>query len=732
MSERFGHRKLASILLLCALLGIFVFSPSGSVFAELDEPPLETEAEPLSGSPRPVEGGLTEGRSLAGQGEREVLMMDVLRRAVLLSVSWAFLLIGLILVGLTLRKTYIWLKAVQKARVPPTRYFNLQVQVRDRNGEFGLYNYDYYPVVVASSGSADLLLSDAAGARARFRIDYRAGRACLLSDSAVIVNGVPRREKLLKPDDRIIFGPYRLMFKDASIREQAPPIPGKPFFAWQFPIVVLLLVLSVLFRQAGAVPEDEVLLAKAVELQRIELKSTELQSARQPGPGTEPELRTASSAPARETAAAVKEPRVREMVQEMQQVAEEKARRGDELQPREPKAREPRSPAGVQPDSSAGPAVPATPDRRAAVSVAAAISPQSFPDRTPVPASEPRVEATAELPAPRAAAVPEFEREAPTADRLRATHPQVLQASVLGTIAPTAVRSNGINPLEGLSFARARPAPEIGRVKVRVIPPGRSIEYFDADILFIHAHPDDESIDFGSLMAMASRADKRIVTLLLTDGESGLDLYPERKVGDIYPARDLTGGALSQVRVVEATRALSILGSEMYIRWGLENRPYNTRADEVSPDEVIRGWGGEEQLVERLLQVLLGFKPTLVVSPDSHSGAYEHFEHEAVGQLVQKALRRLREDGHTFVKGHLVSIDPYQVDRYDGVTSVDALRHDGTSGMDYRAIQTLALKEHVTQRDAAVIGVNRLSRLDEEFYKALYWELDLSLEEYLR
>jgi LmbE family N-acetylglucosaminyl deacetylase len=170
----------------------------------------------------------------------------------------------------------------------------------------------------------------------------------------------------------------------------------------------------------------------------------------------------------------------------------------------------------------------------------------------------------------------------------------------------------------------------------------------------------------------------------------------------------------------------------MYIRWGLANRPYNTRADEISPDEVIRDWGGEEQLVERLLEVLDGFRPSLVVSPDSHSKAYEHFEHEAVGQLVQTALRRLHTDGHTFVKGHLVSIDPYQVDRYDGVTAVDALSHDADSGLAYRAIQALALKEHVTQRDAAVIGVNRLSHLDAEFYKALHWEIDLSLEEYLK
>jgi hypothetical protein len=79
-----------------------------------------------------------------------------------------------------------------------------------------------------------------------------------------------------------------------------------------------------------------------------------------------------------------------------------------------------------------------------------------------------------------------------------------------------------------------------------------------------------------------------------------------------------------------------------------------------------------------------------------------------------------------------VSIDPYQVDRYSAVTNVDALARDGESGLAYRSIQAIALKEHVTQRDAAVIAVSRLSNLPEEFYKALYWELDLSLAEYLK
>jgi LmbE family N-acetylglucosaminyl deacetylase len=805
MRARVGKDKLSLALLLCVLMGLFVLGPLGSVFAEFDEPPQGTE--PAGTQPtEPTmhrDGNTLRGRAMDAEGsldpresDRETAMMDNLRRGVLLSVSWIFLVVGLILVALTLRRTYIWLTAVRKARVPPTRYFNLQLQVRGRDGDIGLHNFDYYPVVVAASGTADLLLPDVADSRARFRIDYRQGQAHLLSDSSIIVNGVPRQKKALKQDDRIIFGPYRLMFKDASIREQSAPIPGMPVFVWQFPIVALLLALSILFKQAGAVSEDTILLAKAAELQAVELQAVDLQAAKPQSvelqsagqhnavaAGTEQSSEQLESLAAAEVAhervpliqklrrlfnrrsaeevrfAETEAPRQRLADVSVERPANQESAAAQRPQANEPQAQKPAGVAVAKADSALKQTAPderinprsteglvssvpskmenqlppsamedATPSSR---KVAAS---QPLPVRRPVPSTEPPIETAAVVPAPRSIDTSPVKEEASMPSRRsEIPQPPVLQASVLGTIAPPGVQNKGINPLEGLSFARARPAPEIGRVKVRVIPPGRQPEYFKADILFIHAHPDDESIDFGSLMAKASRSNKRIVTLLFTDGESGLDLYPERKVGDIYPARDLTGSALSQVRVVEATRALSILGSEMYVRWGLVNRPYNTKRDEVPPDEVIRGWGGEDLLVEKLIEVLEGFRPTIVVSPDRHSKAYEHFEHEAVGQVVQTALERLRRDeGKSFVRGYLVSIDPYQADRYSGVTNVDAQARDGESGLAYRSIQALALKEHVTQRDASVIGVNRLSHLPEEFYKVLYWDLDLSIEEYLK
>jgi len=858
--------RFAAILLVLSLAAAAVF-----LYAELDEPPQGSEGldsaagpQPLGGTETPELGEDASGGAGIGGPEgsdpEETVVMEELRRGLLLFVSWTFLVVGLLLVALTLRKTYLWMAAVQKAKHPPTRYFNLQLKVRGADGSLSIHNFDYYPVIVASSGTADLLLPGQSGEQSRFRIDYGQGEARLTADASLIVNGVPRKQKSLRQGDRIVFGSYRLDFKDASVREQSAPMPGKPVFAWQFPIVALLLALSVLFKQAGTVPQDTVL-AKAAELRAVEQQAVEFAVAKAPEAGERetPFIRSLLAAVFRrgpekqriaeteadrklskeEEQAEVSQPQVERVVRTTRQERQEQKERQDIQSPERvaaskklarreaPEARQPATGLEVPLVTTLEIPTPTAPNAAAALESAVDTSRDRGSERSKLDRFDAAL--STEEQAQRSG---EASAIASLALRSAVEQPPSLQASVLGTVAAveeqieaqrrtpdvaapdrgdsqktksaetlslparteseiestgarrvTVVAAAASLPAESrqtesrreegpaedrqevvaredkvttrsdavaargddaaartekpvtrkpVVISRSRSLPQPGRVKVRVVAPGRPIEFFKADVLFIHAHPDDESIDFGTLMARASRSGKRIATLLFTDGESGLDLYPQRKIGDIYPARPLEGRALSQVRVVEATRALSILGSEMYIRWGLRNRPYNTLKDVVSTEEVIEGWGGEEKLLAELEEILEGFRPTVIVSPDEHSKAWEHFEHEAVGYLVKKAIGRLRSTGQTYLKGYLVSVDPYQKDRYSELIGIEALDHDPQSDFPYRSIQASALKEHVTQRDAALIGVSRLSNLPLEYYKVMYWELSGSVQGYLK
>ena len=280
-----------------------------------------------------------------------------------------------------------------------------------------------------------------------------------------------------------------------------------------------------------------------------------------------------------------------------------------------------------------------------------------------------------------------------------------------------------------------RPRPEtvgrLERAQVRTYGPGATVDFFRADVLFVHAHPDDESLDFAVLMSRAFRAGKRVATILFTDGEAGLDRYPRRPVGGLYPDHPLQGGALARVRVEEAREAMAILGSEAYVRLGLKNRPYNSLSDEVPLETVIEGWGGEAALVALLARLVRGFSPEVIVSPDSPSGAREHFEHEAVGYLVKAVVDRLAASGDNPVRAHLVSVGPLQREAYSETVSVDALARDPGSGLSHRAIQALALQQHATQADASVIGLRRLGPLPSEYYHAVLWSLPSSLEQWL-
>lgn len=265
-----------------------------------------------------------------------------------------------------------------------------------------------------------------------------------------------------------------------------------------------------------------------------------------------------------------------------------------------------------------------------------------------------------------------------------------------------------------------------------IVGPGVTPDFFKADMLFIHSHPDDESIDFGTLMARASRAGKKIVMVVLTDGESGLDRYPWRIVNELYPAYDLRGDALARVRVEEAWHAISILGAKMYVRLGYSNSPYGGIRDEMRYKSVMTKWGGEDHVVNQIKALVAGFQPDIVVSPEGPSTAREHFEHEATGQAVAKALAELEQEGRVRLRGRLVSIDALQKNRYDDeLVGINAMLIDPVSQLTFRTIQAEALKQHITQRDASEIGVENLSNYDKEYYKVLRWEIRQSIEEYL-
>ncbi len=242
------------------------------------------------------------------------------------------------------------------------------------------------------------------------------------------------------------------------------------------------------------------------------------------------------------------------------------------------------------------------------------------------------------------------------------------------------------------------------------------------EVLFVHAHPDDESLDFAVLMAGLARRGLSIGTLLLTDGESGVDRYPYRATVPGYEDRTLTGEALRETRIREAEQALRVLGADYYFRMALPNHPYNGTADERDLKEILEAWGGEEILVERLSALIRAAGPRIIVAPDLASDAREHFEHEATGYLVRRAVEKLLSEGEG-PDGYLVSVDPFQRELYPVTFGVPKRG----PAADLGKVQEAALSQHHTQADASVIGLRRLVGLPAEYYLPVFWGLEESL-----
>jgi len=237
-----------------------------------------------------------------------------------------------------------------------------------------------------------------------------------------------------------------------------------------------------------------------------------------------------------------------------------------------------------------------------------------------------------------------------------------------------------------------------------IVTPGAKVPEIPIKVLFVHAHPDDESIEFGTLMALCKKQSIPTATVLFTDGEGGIF------------SKEYSGPrtSLREIRIREAAWALNTLGSSLYIRLGLSNLPYNGVRDEQKPMDVIQRWSSSKP-VDRMVEILLALKPDIVVSPEEPSKVRKHFEHEATALIVRKAIEEVKRLGNSFPKGYLQSLDPrYPTDRKGNISFSRSQAKD---------LQRTALSFHRTQADAFYFGIQRMEKYPEEEYRMKFWDL---------
>lgn len=270
-------------------------------------------------------------------------------------------------------------------------------------------------------------------------------------------------------------------------------------------------------------------------------------------------------------------------------------------------------------------------------------------------------------------------------------------------------------------------------------------------IMAVHAHPDDESIWTGLLLAQAARLGVEVQVMTCTTGEEGEVIGEKYRNLVSAKQREEAVGLLGGYRIAELQRALEelgIKGGPQFLggvgAWrdsGMEG------SESIRMDRAFAGEREERfsQQVEQLKERMREFRPEVVVTygPDGGYGHPDHIRahritHEAQSQLVEAGEPAAREIWWCVTERQKVNEgiaalraacddEPPQGWRWpkDGeIAAVDAaevsFRVEGTA--EDVAAKVRALRAHATQiwvADGSVSDVNPDSRTTEPVAFAL-------------
>jgi N-acetyl-1-D-myo-inositol-2-amino-2-deoxy-alpha-D-glucopyranoside deacetylase len=249
-------------------------------------------------------------------------------------------------------------------------------------------------------------------------------------------------------------------------------------------------------------------------------------------------------------------------------------------------------------------------------------------------------------------------------------------------------------------------------------------------LLTVHAHPDDETISTGGVMARYSRAGNRVACVTCTGGEHGEIVVPELDTPENHER-------LHHLRAEELRRALDHLGPIEH-RWlgyldsGMMGAPQN--------EEPGSFWNADpDESTGRLVRIVRELRPQVLVSYNDFGG-YGHPDHIRAAQVAklaferagdpawypehqgdglaswqpaklyetvmdlsrrQEALERLRDRGiRSWILGDESETPEQRAAREAHFASMVAATGPKTTSVDVRAFlpaKLAALREHVTQ-----------------------------------
>jgi mycothiol conjugate amidase Mca len=158
-------------------------------------------------------------------------------------------------------------------------------------------------------------------------------------------------------------------------------------------------------------------------------------------------------------------------------------------------------------------------------------------------------------------------------------------------------------------------------------------------LMAVHAHPDDEAIGTGGILARAAAEGIRTVLVTCTGGE----------VGEIAPETRATSENLGEIRERELRAACEILGVHHLELLGYRDSGMAGTPDNNHPDAFAQADLG--QATARVVELVRQYRPSVVVTYDEN-GFYGHPDHINAHRVAAGAYELAGDPGHRSEKGH--------------------------------------------------------------------------------
>jgi len=216
-----------------------------------------------------------------------------------------------------------------------------------------------------------------------------------------------------------------------------------------------------------------------------------------------------------------------------------------------------------------------------------------------------------------------------------------------------------------------------------------------ATLLLVHAHPDDEAIGTGGVMARAHAAGHRVVLVTATRGE----------LGEIHNLDEVsTRPRLGEVRTLELEAADRLLGVDRQVFLGFRDSDMAGRPSNDDPRSFHSAPLAEA--AERLAAVLREERPEVVVTY-TKEGTYGHPDHIKAFQTTVAALDLLRGEGWEPERAYEVALPQSVVDDIRARMVAEGV--DDEPGADLAGTPDAEITVKIDVRDLALLKRDALA-----------------------